>query len=204
MLDLFVMDIFGDLSNLGKELSAQTVRQKVPCRQDGCTREFVYKKCRINHEIRCHNLIIEEEDMPVTDDVSEYSQTNVSDEETEDEHVQGVERKEEGSESDDDASGGSGNDVSGDSNDDSDDDVSGGSGDDVSGDSNDDSDDAKESGEEIEIDEEEDKKDKQDLKYNYACLHLSIGLLLRNADDFLECGSSLHFYTDVEAAPSML
>ena len=50
----------------------------LPCRFSGCTRTFVYAKCRVNHEKKIHDLEVTEEKQDETSDETKKSDLSES------------------------------------------------------------------------------------------------------------------------------
>ena len=107
MLDEYVMDGVSDIKRARDEMGHVGIRPVLPCRFSGCTRTFVYAKCRVNHEKKIHDLEVTEEKRDETSDETKESELSES---------------------------------------------------------------------------------KEDNVFNYGCLHLSLGLLLHNADDSVKEG----------------
>ena len=107
MLDEYVMDGVSDIERSRDEMGHVGIRLVLPCRFSGCTRTFVYAKCRVNHEKKIHDLEVTEEKQGETNDDTKKSELSES---------------------------------------------------------------------------------KEDNVFNYGCLHLSLGLLLHNADDSVKEG----------------
>ena len=61
MLDEYVMDGVSDIERARDEMGHVGIRPVLPCRFSGCTRTFVYAKCRVNHEKKIHDLEVTEE-----------------------------------------------------------------------------------------------------------------------------------------------